>query len=105
MRPSGLTATGIGSAISEGEAGGGTVCLPDDLPQTLCKPSLDDDQASNIVAIDLRGKSPLADHMVIASGRSTRHVSSIVEKAGRAASNAKGMSCPGWRERRRATGR
>jgi ribosome-associated protein len=32
------------------------------------------------VSIDLRGKSPVADHMVIASGRSSRQVTSIAEK-------------------------
>ena len=32
------------------------------------------------MSIDLRGKSALADHMVVASGRSTRHVGAIVEK-------------------------
>ena len=34
--------------------------------------SLDDDQAQDVVTIPLMGKSNLADHMVIASGRSTR---------------------------------
>ena len=33
-----------------------------------------------MVAIDLRGKSPVADHMVIASGRSARQVTAIAEK-------------------------
>lgn len=32
------------------------------------------------MAISLDGKSPLADHMVIASGRSNRHVSAIADK-------------------------
>ena len=39
--------------------------------------SLDDDKAEEIIAIDLRGKSEMADHMVIASGRSSRQVASI----------------------------
>lgn len=42
--------------------------------------SLDDDKAEDVVAIDLRGRSTLADHMVIASGRSSRHVASIADK-------------------------
>ena len=42
--------------------------------------SLADDKAEDVVAIDLRGKSPMADHMVIASGRSTRQVSAMAEK-------------------------
>lgn len=42
--------------------------------------SLDDDKAEDVVTIDLRGKSQIADHMVIASGRSSRQVVSIAEK-------------------------
>ena len=42
--------------------------------------SLDDDQAQDIVAIPLAGKSNIADHMVIAEGRSTRQVASIAQK-------------------------
>lgn len=42
--------------------------------------SLDDDQAEDVVQIDLRGKTSIADYMVVASGRSTRQVSSISEK-------------------------
>lgn len=42
--------------------------------------SLDEDSAEEVVSIDLRGKSPMADHMVVASGRSSRHVSAIAEK-------------------------
>ena len=42
--------------------------------------SLDDDKAEDIVAIDLRGKSTIADHLVICSGRSARQVSAISEK-------------------------
>ena len=40
---------------------------------------LDDEKAEEVVHIDLRGKSPLADGMVIASGRSNRHVRAIAE--------------------------
>lgn len=41
---------------------------------------LEDDQAQDIVTIPLEGKSSIADHMIIASGRSTRQVSSIAQK-------------------------
>ena len=41
---------------------------------------LDEDQAQETISIPLAGKSSIADHMVIASGRSTRHVSAIAEK-------------------------
>ena len=42
--------------------------------------SLDDDQAQEVVSIPLAGKSSIADHMVIASGRSTRQVASMATK-------------------------
>ncbi|HET9811986.1 MAG TPA: ribosome silencing factor [Sphingomicrobium sp.] len=42
--------------------------------------SLDDDQALEVVSIPLEGKSNIADHMVIASGRSTRQVASMASK-------------------------
>jgi ribosome-associated protein len=42
--------------------------------------SLDDDQAQDIVSIPLEGKSAIADHMVIASGRSTRQVAAMAQK-------------------------
>ena len=41
--------------------------------------SLEEDRAEDVVAIDLRGRSEMADHMVIASGRSTRQVAAISE--------------------------
>ena len=42
--------------------------------------SLDDDQAVETITIPLAGKSTIADHMVIASGRSTRQVASMAAK-------------------------
>ncbi len=42
--------------------------------------SLDDDQAVDMISIPLAGKSSIADHMVIASGRSTRQVASMASK-------------------------
>ena len=41
--------------------------------------SLDDSKAENIVSIDIQGKSSLADYMVVASGRSHRHVAAVAE--------------------------
>jgi ribosome-associated protein len=41
---------------------------------------LDDDQAQEVVTIPLTGKSNIADHMVVASGRSTRQVASMAVK-------------------------
>jgi ribosome-associated protein len=42
--------------------------------------SLDDDQAQEVVSIPLAGKSNIADHMVIASGRSKLQVASMAVK-------------------------
>jgi ribosome-associated protein len=41
--------------------------------------TLDSDKAENIIAIDLKERSPMADYMVVASGRSARHVTAIAE--------------------------
>ncbi len=43
--------------------------------------SLDETKAEDIVSIDLRGKTALADDMIIATGRSTVHVGAIADKA------------------------
>jgi ribosome-associated protein len=45
----------------------------------LVEKSLDDDKAENVVAIDLSGKSSIADYMVIASGRSARQLGAMAE--------------------------
>ncbi|WP_390260109.1 ribosome silencing factor [Halodurantibacterium flavum] len=42
--------------------------------------SLEDDKAEDVVSISLRGRSEMADHMVICSGRSSRQVAAIAEK-------------------------
>jgi ribosome-associated protein len=47
---------------------------------SLVMQSLDDDQAVEMVTIPLAGKSSIADHMVIASGRSSRQVASMANK-------------------------
>lgn len=41
--------------------------------------SLDDDKAENIVALDIAGRTAMADWMVIASGRSTRQVAAMAD--------------------------
>jgi ribosome-associated protein len=47
------------------------------------KASLEDDKAEDIVTINLADRSSLCDAVVIASGRSTRHVMSIAEHLAR----------------------
>jgi ribosome-associated protein len=49
---------------------------------------LDEDQAQEVVTIDLAGKSDMADAIVIASGRSQRHVASTADHVIRALKDA-----------------
>jgi ribosome-associated protein len=51
--------------------------LTSDMQLTEILKSLSDTKAEDIVQIDLRGKSTIGDHMVIASGRSSRQVNAI----------------------------
>jgi ribosome-associated protein len=46
----------------------------------LVKTSLEDDQADNVVVIELASKSTMADYMVVATGRSSRQVTSMADK-------------------------
>jgi len=45
----------------------------------LVEKSLDDDQANDVTVISLMGKTDIAEYMVIASGRSARHVDSTTD--------------------------
>jgi ribosome-associated protein len=47
---------------------------------TLILETLDDAKAENIVTVDLAGKTSLGDHMVVASGRSQRHVGAVADQ-------------------------
>jgi ribosome-associated protein len=40
---------------------------------------LDDDKAQDVVVIDLKDKSSVADCMIVASGRSQRHVGALAD--------------------------
>lgn len=42
--------------------------------------TLDDAKAEDVVELNLIGKNPLADYMVVASGRSQRHVQALAEQ-------------------------
>jgi ribosome-associated protein len=64
---------------------------------------LDDMKAEDSTTIDLSGKSSIADFMVVASGRSQRHVASIadrvvrdIEKAGAARVRVEGLRQGDW---------
>ena len=67
------------SAIPSSAAALLTEAVPGSL-HALILQSLDDDQAQEVVTIPLAGKSSIADHMVIASGRSTRQVAAMAQK-------------------------
>tara|TARA_Y100000389_G_scaffold188413_1_gene210966 strand:+ start:54 stop:404 length:351 start_codon:yes stop_codon:yes gene_type:complete len=50
-----------------------------DLKQIVIK-TLDNNKAQDIVSIDLKDKSSIADFMIIASGTSSRHIQSLSEQ-------------------------
>ena len=65
--------------------------------------SLDDDKALEPVVIDLAGKTTLADHMVVATGTSQRHLAAMAEKliqrlkeAGLEGIQAEGLGDSSW---------
>ena len=61
-------------------AAGATDAQASEAVLALVLKSVDDDKAEDIVQIDLRGRSDVADYMVICSGRSSRQVAAISEK-------------------------
>lgn len=65
--------------------------------------SLEDAKAEDINKIDIRGKSALGDFMVIASGRSHRHVGAIsdqllreLKQAGYGSARVEGLPAADW---------
>lgn len=65
--------------------------------------SLEDSKAENIVPIDIQGKSSLGDYMVVASGRSHRHVSAVADHllkalkdAGMGKARVEGLQSADW---------
>jgi ribosome-associated protein len=47
--------------------------------ENLILARLDDDKAQDVVFIDLKGKSAVADGLIVASGRSHRHVGAMAD--------------------------
>lgn len=45
---------------------------------------LDDAKAEEVISLDLRGKTTLADTMIVATGRSTTHVGAVADRITRA---------------------
>ncbi|GAB4350316.1 MAG: ribosome silencing factor [Oricola sp.] len=69
----------------------------------LVRESLEDSKAEDIVSINIQGKSAMADYMVIASGRSHRHVSAVsdhllraLKDAGYGTAKVEGLSAADW---------
>ncbi|WP_336979219.1 ribosome silencing factor [Altererythrobacter fulvus] len=84
-------------------ATGGKVAGEAERLHALILQSLDDDQAQDVISIPLEGKSSIADHMVIASGRSTRQVAAMAQKlaervkeAGFGSSRIEGLPAADW---------
>ena len=55
-----------------------TIPTGDDVLE-LVKTYLDNDKAEDVVAIDLNGKTEIADYMIIATGSSQRHVGAMTD--------------------------
>ena len=70
----------------------------------LIEKTLDINKATEIISIDLKGKSYIADHMVIASGSSSRHIQSlseilvsVLDKKGFGKFKIEGITSDGWK--------
>jgi ribosome-associated protein len=74
-------------ARSEAEAFAETLIGRNPL-ETLVLKRLDDEKAQDIIFIDLKDKSSVADALVVASGRSHRHVGAIADHLLRALKDA-----------------
>jgi len=73
-----ITASRSGDAVLPPQLPVQAITTPEAILQQILS-TLDDAKAEDIVSIDLNGKTTLADHMVIASGRSNRHVGAMAE--------------------------
>ncbi len=70
------------------------IALPTDPVERLrveTKRALEELKALNIVELDVRGKTSIADYIVVASGTSTRHVKSIADEVVKFAKRAGSM--------------
>lgn len=90
------------SALTASPAAAPTDGTPAGLLETVLA-SLENAKAEDLVAIDIVGKSPIADHMVVCSGRSHRHVGAIadhllkdIKDAGFGTAAVEGMSACDW---------
>ena len=70
----------------------------------IIEKALNDSKAKNIISINLKGKSSIADYMIIASGTSSRHIQSLSEiivneldKSGLGKYNIEGKTSMDWK--------
>ena len=54
--------------------------MPEKNLQNICKKSLEDNKAENILALDIEGISSFADVIMIATANSNRHAKSLADK-------------------------
>lgn len=71
----------LNMSAAANEAASSSLPLKDALSVVLTR--LDEEQAIDVVSIDLDGKSDMADAMIVASGRNQRHVGAIADKIAR----------------------
>lgn len=97
-----LSVTHEGTASAPSQSATAGAGAPRDLLKTVLA-SLEDSKAEDLVTIDIHDKSALGDCMVVASGRSHRHVGSIADRllrdlkdAGQGAGKAEGLPHCDW---------
>ncbi len=69
----------IGGGTREREIADAKQTLRAETVQRIAVSSLEEDKAEDVTVIDLAGKTSISDYMIIASGRSNRHVAAIAE--------------------------
>ncbi len=67
----------IGGGTREREISDADQTLRAETVQRIAVSSLEADKAEDITVIDLAGKTSISDYMIIASGRSNRHVAAL----------------------------
>ena len=68
------------SSVSQADPANPSANVPNMSLLDLVLNTLEDEKAEDITTLDLQGKTAIADHMVVASGRSTRQVVAMAEK-------------------------
>jgi ribosome-associated protein len=82
-----LTSHPMAAPAARNPVTSGTSLTPEGLSQIIIE-ALEDAKAEDVVAIDLSGRTTLADRMIIASGRSSVHVGSIADRVVKACREA-----------------